>query len=84
MIQAIYGVPWRSEGGYRGAYLWNLPRLESLLDPTSVTFFNPPLGGKMLLNYQDSDASVLYDSGYGVRGIYIYIAIIADVNEKAI
>ena len=53
-------------------------------------FFNPPLGEKMRLNYQEPDDGVLYYSGYGIRGIYIYIytyiyiTIIADVNEKAI
>ena len=38
----------------------------------------------MRLKYQDPDAGVLSYLGYGVRGIYIYIAIICDVNEKAI
>ena len=38
----------------------------------------------MRLNYQDPNSGVLSSSGYGVRGIYIYIAIIADINEKAI
>ena len=38
-----------------------------------ASFKNLPLGGKMHLNYQDPDASVLSSSGYGVRGIYIYI-----------
>ena len=38
----------------------------------------------MSMNYQDPDADVLSSSGYGVRGIYVYIAIIYDVNEKAI
>ena len=37
----------------------------------------------MRMNYQDPDAGVLSSSGYCVRGIYIYIAIIADVNERA-
>ena len=37
----------------------------------------------MRLNYQEPDVGVLSSSGYGVRGINIYIAIIADVNEKA-
>ena len=49
-----------------------MPHLESLLDPPSVTFLFMPLGGKMRLNYQGPDAGVLYSSGYGVRGIYIY------------
>ena len=47
-------------------------------------FLNPPLGGKMRLNYQDTDGGVLSSSVYGVIWIYIYIAIIADVNDKAI
>ena len=38
----------------------------------------------MRLNYQDPDTGVLSSSGYVVRGIYIYIAIIYDVNEKDI
>ena len=38
----------------------------------------------MRLKYQDPDAGVLSSSGYGVRYIYIYIAIIDDINEKAI
>ena len=38
----------------------------------------------MLLNYHEPDAGVLSSSGYGVIWIYIYIAIISDVNEKAI
>ena len=71
--QAIYSAPWRSEGGLFAAYPWNLPHLESLIDPPSVIFLNPPLGGKINLNYQDPDAGVLSSSGYGVKGIYIYI-----------
>ena len=65
-------APWRSEGGSCAAYLWNLSHLESILDPPSVCF-NPPLRGNIRLNYQDPDDGVLYSSGYGVRGIYIYI-----------
>ena len=38
----------------------------------------------MRLNYQEPDTDVLYSSGYGARAIYIYMAIIADENEKAI
>ena len=73
-----------SDGGSCEAYLWNLPHLESLIDPPSIDFSIPPLGGKMHLNYQDPDSGVLSYSGYGVRGIYIYIAIIANENEKAV
>ena len=35
------------------------------------------------MNYQYPDSDVLSSLGYGVIGIYIYIAIISDVNEKA-
>ena len=51
-----------------------------------MPFFYPPLGGKIRLNYQDPDIGVFYSLDYGVRGIYIYIyiAIISDVNEKAV
>ena len=38
----------------------------------------------MRLNYQDPDAGVFFSSGYGVIGIYKYIAIIYDINYKAI
>ena len=84
MLQAIYGANWRSERGSCAAYICNLSHLASLLDPLSVPFFNPHLGGKMRLNYQDPDAGVFSSSGYGIRGMYIYIAIIADVTYKDI
>ena len=44
----------------------------------------PPWGGKMNLKYQDPDSGLLSSSGHGVRGIYIYIAIVSDVNENTI
>ena len=47
-------------------------------------FLNPPLWGEMRLNYQDPNAGVLSFSGYGVRGIYIHIAIIVYINKKDI
>ena len=75
-------MPWRSEGGYCAAYLWNMPHLASLLDTPSVIVLIPPLGGNMCLNYQDLVDGVLSSSRYSVRGIYTYIDIIYDVNEK--
>ena len=48
------------------------------------SFLKSPHGGKMRLNYQDPDAGVFSSSVYGVRGIYIYIATISDVNENSI
>ena len=77
-IQVIYGAPWRSEGGSCAACPCNLPHLASLPDPPSVPFFNPHLGEKMRLNYQDPDDGLFSSSVYGVRGIYIYIANIAN------
>ena len=38
-----------------------------------VLNFKSHLGENVRLNYQDPDSGVLYSSGYGVRGIYIYI-----------
>ena len=84
MIQAISGAPWRSEGIYCSAYLWNLPHLASLLYPPSVHFLNHHLGGNMHLKYQEPVAGMLSYKRYFLRGIYIYIAIISDVNDKAI